>query len=189
MQITISLINVNLYISIMQHTFKSRIDRLDRLRLNYLTVSEEILEKFWRPEDTGSVYNQRFIIVVNDQVRWQGGTVVLGGGNAYITFSKARMKEIGVDLGDTVDVTLERDFSKYGFDLPEEFEEVLRQDDEARRRFESLTMGTKRAIIYIVVQLKSSEKRLEKTLFLLENLKRAPAGEETMRHVLGKDLP
>ena len=99
------------------------------------------------------------------------------------------MKQLKVHLGDEVEVELVRDHSKYGFDVPEEFEEVLRQDDEARRRFESLSMGKQRAIIYIVIQLKSSQKKIEKSLFLLENLKRAPEGEITMRHALGKDLP
>ncbi|HIP32236.1 MAG TPA: hypothetical protein EYG86_05705, partial [Crocinitomicaceae bacterium] len=75
---------------------------------------------------------------------------------------------------------------KYGFDVPEEFEELLRQDDIARERFESLSMGKRRSIIYLILQVKSSQKRIEKSIFLLENLKRAPVGKETMRHVLGK---
>ena len=99
------------------------------------------------------------------------------------------MKELDVHLNDTVDVELKRDFSEYGFDVPEEFTEVLRQDPEGRERFESLTMGKRRAIIYLVIQLKSSQKKIEKTIFFLENLKCAPKGKETMRHVLGKDLP
>ena len=45
-----------------------------------------------------------------------------------------------------------------------------------------------RAIIYLVIQIKSSDKKIEKSIFFLENLKRAQKGEETMHHVLGKDL-
>lgn len=172
----------------MKIVFQSKIELLDKLKLHHITVTEEQLLKFKKEGEVGSIYNQRFIITVND-VSWQGGTVSLGNNSAYITFSKARMKEAGVIPGDVVSVELELDTSKYGFEVPEEFEEVLKQDDKARCRFESLTLGKQRAIIYIVVQLKSSQKRIEKSLFLMENLKRAPKDNITMRHVLGKDLP
>lgn len=173
----------------MEHCFKSRIDHLNKLRLNYITVDAEVLEKFQEKDDSNSVYNQRFVVTMNKSVTWRGGTVSLGNNQAYITLSKARMQKLKVDLGDFVDVCLVKDHSEYGFDVPEEFEEILRQDQEARQRFESLSMGKRRAVIYVVLQIKSSDKRIEKSLFLLENLKRAPAGQETMRHMLGKDLP
>jgi hypothetical protein len=50
-------------------------------------------------------------------------------------------------------------------------------------------MGFQRGIIYLVIQIKSSDKKIEKSIFFLENLKRTPKGDETMRHILGKDLP
>jgi uncharacterized protein YdeI (YjbR/CyaY-like superfamily) len=84
---------------------------------------------------------------------------------------------------------LEKDTSEYGFIVPEEFEEVLRQDDHASAVFLALPKGTRRAIIYLVLQIKSSDKRIEKSIFFLDNLKKAPVGKLTMRHILGKDLP
>jgi hypothetical protein len=157
--------------------------------MHHVVVTDEILKSFWTKEDTGSLYNQRFHISLNGQISWQGGSVSLGNNTAYIALSKARMKELDVHLGDQVSVELKRDFSKYGFDVPEEFTEVLEQDDEGRERFESLRMGIQRAIIYLVIHINSSDKKIEKSIFFLENLKRAPKGEETMRHALGKDLP
>ncbi len=135
------------------------------------------------------LYNQRFDLTVNDAETWQGGTVSIGDNMAYITISKARMKKLDVELGDTVTFTLEKNRSEYGFDVPEEFEEVLRQDPIANERFMSLSKGARRAVIYIVIQVKSSEKRIEKSIFLLENMKRAPKDKITMRHFLGKYLP
>lgn len=155
--------------------------------MSYISVSDDVLQEFMEEGDQ-LLYNQRFNITVNDQITWQGGTVSLGNNTAYITFSKARMKKIGVGLGDTVTVHLEKNRSEYGFEVPEEFEEVLRQDPFANERFNALTKGTRRAVIYIVLQLKSSQKRIEKSIFLMENLKRAPE-KATMRHILGKDLP
>ncbi|NVK62932.1 MAG: DUF1905 domain-containing protein [Flavobacteriales bacterium] len=171
----------------MSATFTSKIEYLDKLKMSYISVSDEILESF-REEGDKLLYNQRFNVTINNEVTWQGGTVSLGNNTAYITFSKARMKKIGVTLGDTVTVHLEKNRSEYGFDVPEEFEEVLRQDPHANERFSKLPKGMRRGIIYIVLQLKSSEKRIEKSLFFMENLKRAPE-KVTMRHLLGKDLP
>lgn len=173
----------------MKAEFESKIELLDKLKLYHITITEDILEKFHEKDEKGSLYNKRFKITLNDSVSWQGGSVSLGNNSAYITVSKARMKQAGTNPGEIVKVTLERDDSKYGFEVPEEFEEALRQDDEARKRFLSLSMGKQRAIIYIVIQLKSSEKRIDKSLFFMENLKRAPEGKITMRHVIGKDLP
>jgi len=151
-------------------------------------VQRELLEKTQTSEDKGSVFNQRFEVTINDKIKWKGGTTALGNDSAYIAFSKARMKEINVQPNDEVDVILTRDTSEYGFDVPEEFSEVLEQDNEAKSRFESLTMGKRRATIYLILQVKSSTKKIEKSLSIMENLKRAPVGNITMRHILGKDL-
>lgn len=171
----------------MQQTFTSKIEYLDKLKLHHIIVEEAILKKF-ADKDAKSVYNQRFEITING-VKWKGGTVSLGDKTAYITFSKQRMKEAQVELGDTVEVTLVKDTSKYGFDVPEEFTSALELDQEAKRRFDQLRMGMQRNIIYMVIQYKSSDKRIEKSLFFLENLKRSKEGETTMRNILGKELP
>ena len=172
----------------MKQSFTSKIELLDKLKLRYITVPKNILEKFWTKEDSGSLFNQRFIITINDSIKWHAGSVSLGDDLAYITISKERMKKLDVDLFDKVNVTLEKDNSEYGFEVPIEFIEVLNQDSEGKQRFESLSMGKRRATIYLEIQIKSSEKRIEKSITILENLKRAPIGKETMRHILGKDL-
>ncbi len=172
----------------MDTPFDSKIEYLEKLKLHYVSISEEILQHFHSDEDKGSVFNQRFQITVNDAISWKAGSVSLGNRTAYITLSKARMIQLGVDPGDTVSVQLKKDTSKYGMDVPEEFTELLNQDDHAKERFESLTMGLQRAVIYVVAQLKSSQKRIDKSVFLMENLKKAPVGKETMRHILGKKI-
>jgi len=169
-------------------SFQSKIGLLPKLKTHYLEISKEELQKFWSEEDKGSVYNQRFIITVNEIVTWHGGSMALGNNKAYIAISKARMKEINVDFNDFVTIELEKDYSKYGFIVPEEFEEVLDQDTDASNLFKQLPLGAQRAVIYIVLQLKSSDKRIEKSIFLLDNLKKAPREKPTMRHILGKDL-
>ena len=172
----------------MEQSFNSKIEVLEKLKLRYITIPKDVFSMFWTDKDKGSMYNQRFIITLNTAIKWQAGSVSLGNETAYITVSIERMKQLKVDLLDDVKVELERDYSEYGFDVPLEFNEVLLQDSLAKERFENLTLGKRRAIIYLVVQLKTSDKKIEKTMWLLENLKRAPIGKETMRHILGKDL-
>lgn len=169
----------------MKKTFSSKIEHLDKLKMHYITVEDFVLNEF--AEENELIYNQRFHVTVNGQITWQGGTVSLGNNSAYITLSKARMKKLDVHFGDTVEVTLEKDTSEFGFDVPEEFLEVLRQDPEGNQRFRSMPKGKQRGIIYLVLQVKSSEKRIEKSLFFIENLKRTPLGKETMRNLLGKE--
>mgnify|MGYP003639071529 CR=1 FL=1 len=172
----------------MKLKFNSKIGFLSKLKTHYITLTKSQLEQTFSANEKGSIYNQRYTIHINNKVNWKGGSLALGNNQAYIALSKERMKKSNCAFNDTVEVTLERDHSLYGFDVPEEFEELLRQDDHARICFESLTMGKRRAVIYLVLQIKSSDKRIEKSIFLLDNIKRASVGNITMRHILGKDL-
>ena len=173
---------------VLSTSFQSKIGLLPKLKTHYLEIDKEVLQKFWSEKDKGSVYNQRFIITLSNNVSWHGGSMALGNNKAYIAISKARMKAVNADIDDVIAIELEKDKSTYGFIVPEEFEEVLLQDIDANHLFAQLPLGTQRAIIYIVLQLKSSDKRIEKSIFLLENLKKSPSEKPTMRHILGKDL-
>src|SRR5690554_5464233 len=97
-------------------TFHSHIDLLPKLKIHYLTVPAEIVE------DLGGI-GSRLKCSVNGGESYQCGMTALGGGAAYISFNKKRMKECRVVKGDLVEVTLQPDDSKYGFDLPEELED------------------------------------------------------------------
>jgi hypothetical protein len=127
--------------------------------------------------------------VINDSIGWKAGTVALGNERAYITISKKRMTELDVHFGDIVEVELTNDNSEFGMDVPEEFLTLLDQDDIGKKRFQYLSKGKQRATIYLIKQLKTSNKRIEKSIFLIENIKKSPLGNVTMRHILGKDLP
>ena len=166
--------------------FDSRIGYLEKLKLFYVRIPSEVLLQSKSKKDKSTI-NQRFRITLNNDISWLAGSVALHDGDAYITVSKSRMRKLNVDLGSMVLVKLEKDNSEFGIDVPEEFIELLNQDKEANRRFYSLTKGKQRATIYLVTQLKSSDKRIEKSLFLLNNIKNAPEKNTTMRHILGKE--
>lgn len=168
--------------------FESNIDLLEKLKLFHITIPKEILLKTVQKDHSGSIYNQRFIITIDDKLSWHAGSVSLGNESAYITISKARLKKLDKHLGDKLIVKLEVDTSEFGFEVPEEWTACLEQDPEAKKIFLELRKGFQRNIIYYILQVKSSQKKIERSLFYLENLKRSPQGQTTMRHVLGKDL-
>ena len=93
-------------------------------------------------------------------------------GNFHITFNKQNQKKLGIFPSDFFQVQLFEDTSKYGVEMPEEFDAVLQSDYEASEIFESLTDGKKRSLIYYILKIKNSQTRIDKALIITENLKR-----------------
>ena len=89
-----------------------------------------------------------------------------------IMFSKNKQKELDILPNEYFQLQFFEDTSKYGVEVPEEFEAVLLSDYDAYQIFESLTKGKQRGLIYMIDRFKSSQKRIDKTLILCENLKR-----------------
>ena len=168
-----------------QIKYNSEIHRLDKLKLFYIKVPAEIISQLNGKFEKGKL-NHRVVITINNQINWQGGIVALGDGMGYITLSTARMKQLSVYLKDKVNVSLKLDTSEHGFDVPEELAELLKQDIEGNRRFELLKHGMQRYIIYYIIQVKSSEKRLDRALLLINNLKLTIEGKEEFKTLLGK---
>ena len=159
--------------------FNSYIDQLEYLlNVHHLTVPAEVVEKIG--------IKTRLICTINNSLSFQCGMVALGEGRAYITVNNARMKKLKIKHGDEVAVKLEKDDSKYGMPVPAELQELLRQDDEGLRRFEALPKGMQRYIIFYVSGVKSSQLRIDRAIFLIENLKKTTEGKETFREILGK---
>ena len=93
-------------------------------------------------------------------------------GKFTMMFSKNKQKELGLLPNDYFQMQFFEDTSKYGVEVPEEFEAVLLSDYEAYQIFESFTKGKQRGIIYMITRFKDSQKKIDKTLVLCENLKR-----------------
>lgn len=89
----------------------------------------------------------------------------------YIMVNKKRRTELGLEVGETVDIEIWMDESKYGMAMPEEFQEVLNQDPEADKLFHSLTEGKMRSLLYYIGTLKDIDKKIEHSLIITEHLK------------------
>ncbi len=158
--------------------FQSHIGCLPNLKLHYAEVPKHILEK------AGGV-GSRHLCSLNSSEKFHCGLVALGEGRGYIIVNKKRLKSLHLKQGDEVQVYIEPDPSKYGMEMPEELEALLEQDEEGSAVFETLTDGQKRYIIYYVSQVKSSQKKIDRAILLIKNLKTMPPGKFDFRYLLG----
>ena len=92
-------------------------------------------------------------------------------GNYFITLNKKLRQKLGLEVGEPVTVELEKDESKYGMPMPEEFAEVLRQDPEGERLFNALSPGNQRLMLKLIVFVKDIDRRIARTLAGIELLK------------------
>lgn len=93
-------------------------------------------------------------------------------GSYYMMFGKRYQKELGVFPNDYFQLQLFEDDSKYGVEMPEEFDAVLQSDYEAFEIFESLKPGKQRNLIYAIIRYKNPQTRIDKAILICENLKR-----------------
>ncbi|HKX83855.1 MAG TPA: YdeI/OmpD-associated family protein [Pyrinomonadaceae bacterium] len=93
-------------------------------------------------------------------------------GDYFITLNKQRRKTLNLDIGDSVTLEIEKDESKYGMPMPEEFAEVLRQDPDGDKLFNDLSPGNQRLLLKLVVIVKDLDTRIHRALKAIEYLKR-----------------
>ena len=113
---------------------------------------------------------KRVLCTLNDNDHFHAGFMSDGKGGNFIMLSKPKLKAFKLELGQKVNVTLEKDNSKYGMAMPEEFEEVLSSDSDGQQYFEKLTDGKKRALIHIVSTVKNADLKISKALTILDHL-------------------
>ena len=94
-------------------------------------------------------------------------------GDYFITLSKQLRQKLGVEVGDLVTIELSKDESKYGMPMPEEFAEVLRQDQDGERLFNELSPGDQRLMLKLIVFVKTVDRRIARALAGIELLKQS----------------
>ncbi len=93
------------------------------------------------------------------------------GGNFFIIVNKQKRDAAGIKGGDVVDVVIEKDESKYGLPMPEEFREVLDQDPEGDRLFHALTPGKQRSLLHHLGTVRDIDHRIHQALIIIEHIK------------------
>ncbi len=127
----------------------------------------------------GGKFNQRLVCSAGKKLEFHCALMPLGDGSGFITLSREKMKLLGVRERDWVEITLKPDKSRYGVPVPKEFNAWLKQDKEGAARFNQLTGGKQRNILFQIRGLKSPRLRLERSAMIIEGLKKIPPGKET----------
>jgi hypothetical protein len=81
------------------------------------------------------------------------------------------LREVGYRFGDIARIEIEGDRNSDKVDLGEEFEEVLNQDEDARKRFNSMTTGQQRSLAYYVTSAKRVETRIKRSFEIARKLR------------------
>jgi hypothetical protein len=152
----------------MKHTFVGRVEHnTDRANLyyNHVLVPQKIFE------DYKSAKVKRIMCQINENEPWHGAFIPTGRGDYFIITGKDTLKLNKVKVGGQVMMTIWPDESKYGMPISPEFEELLLQDPEGSDTFHTLTDGKIRSLLFHVNKYKSSAKRIEKAVIILEHLK------------------
>lgn len=130
-----------------------------------IPVSEEIA-KFYKKNDIN-----RFIFQIDGIEEFYGAFVPYEKGKSMILINADRRKKLGINIGDKIEVLIKADDSKYGMPLPEEMKIAFQEDPEGKDYFHQLTPGKMRSLLHIVSKYKSSDKRIEKAVIILEHLR------------------
>ncbi|RDC63732.1 YdeI/OmpD-associated family protein [Adhaeribacter pallidiroseus] len=159
-------------------SYTSTINRLPHLGGHYLEVTPAIMAQL------NAKPGARLICQVNQIITFPCGLVALGNGCAYILLSAKRLKEAALKLNQEVTVNLKPDLSPYGMEMPEELAALLEQDEVGKIRFEQLTPGKQRTLMYSITAVKNPQLRVDRTIRYIENLKKQPPGKESVSRIL-----
>lgn len=161
-------------------TFPTYLESSSKIGYTFIVVPPEVVEKV-------GGYGTRLLCSVNGNEKIYSGLVSKGDGNGYIIINGKKQKKWGISISDKeLTATIELDHSKYGMEVPEELEALLDQDREGSKAFEAITPGKQRYIIHYVSSVKSSQKRIDRAILLIENLKTMPEKFD-YRHLLGME--
>lgn len=114
---------------------------------------------------------KRLLVRYNGEGPLHNSFLSKAGGIKYIKLNKPTMKDMNLQVGDTLQVEIEEDNSKYGMPIASEMEELLIQDVEGEQLFHKLTPGKIRSLLFKINGYKTSDKRIEIAVIILEHLK------------------
>jgi hypothetical protein len=115
--------------------------------------------------------NKRAICTLNETENFHCAIMPKKEGGHFINIGLTICKKLKIKEGSTVTASFKIDKTYYQFEMPEELQEVLNSDLEAKKIFHSLTEGNQRGLIYIVGQVKSTDRKIERALKIAEQIK------------------
>lgn len=161
-------------------TFTSYLEPPNKVGYSHITVPEEIVHIV-------GGFGTRLLCSINGNEQIHSGLMGKGDGRGMLIINKKLQKKWGITFDDEVTATIELDASKYGMKMPEELEALLEQDKLGLEKFEQITPGQQRFIISYVGGVKSLQKRVDRAIMMIENLKTMKPGKFDHRHILGME--
>ncbi len=145
--------------------FSTTLQKFDsKLWGHHFPVPKSIASQFVEGND------RRIKCIVNNQHLMQSALMPYSDG-FFILINANLVTKLGLKINEEVLIQLEKDTTEYGLPMPESFSALLEQDEEGAGYFERLTPGKKRALIYIVGNVKNIDSQLNKGLAILDHLK------------------
>lgn len=144
-------------------SFTSFVDITDggAMALHFITVPHEIAQQL------ADKFPCRVICSMND-FSFHAGVVKRGLDGFVIQMGRKTVKSCNITLGQEVQVMLSPDRTEYGYELPEEMQELLLQDDIGRANWEALNPGHKRSLLHYVCSTKNPELRIKRSILILQ---------------------
>jgi len=133
--------------------------------MHYILIEEHTLSVF------NNMGEKRAICKLNDQVEFHCAFMPKKEGGYFVNIGATICKKLKIKEGSIVTAIFTMDNTEFKFEMPEELREVLLSDSDANNVFNKLSEGNKRGLMYLVTQVKSSEKRIERALKIAERLK------------------
>ncbi|MBI5915588.1 MAG: DUF1905 domain-containing protein [Bacteroidetes bacterium] len=115
--------------------------------------------------------DRRVVCTLNGTTEFQCALMPKGDGHFFININKKIRDKLKLKLGSEVRVSLRKDDSQYGLPMPEEFAEILAQDETGNRLFHALTPGKQRNLLYYAGLPKTTETRIRRAVVFIEHLK------------------
>lgn len=131
---------------------------------HFIQVPNEIAHEFTEKSKV------RVICNINDVFEFQCALMPQKE-HFHIGMGKNIMKKVGIEKGEEVQITLQKDESEYGLLMPEVLQEILEQDEEANKAFHALTPGRQRSIIHMVSKPKRLDTQIKRAVIITENIK------------------
>ncbi len=133
--------------------------------MHFIQLDEQAVKK-WMANTP-----KRVLCTINKTVSFHAALMPKKEGGYFINIGQSICKQLNIKLGSEITVELKEDTTEFQFDMPEELAEVLATDQAAEERFNALTPGNQRSLMYLVAQVKSTDKRIERALTIAAKIK------------------
>lgn len=151
-------------------TVKAELKRFEYEKgMHHFVIPESICKKFGLKAGMKSV---RVLCHFPDGEKKHNALVRFAEGGGYVMINAAQRKKYNLNVGDWFEFKLETDASELGAPIAEALGEVFAMDEKAFEKFNALTDGKKRGVVYYVGSAKSVDVQIKRALRIAENLKK-----------------